>query len=161
MPPGPQSYLASWDNTQCIWLLWLELWKSAQEKTRGGWLHEHISESSATATCMSRCHECSWHWTPACGFGEISDTPGCWEGKVMLYLGYCHSWGSFILSAVHSYEYAHRLSLNHVLVLAIQLHSKEVTRLSLASEVFPLSQLMHFINNLEISCPCLCGKKGN
>ena len=55
-------------------------------------------------------------------------------GKVMLYLGYCLSWGSFIFSAVHSYGHAHGLSLNHVPVLAIQLHSKEVTRLSLTSE---------------------------
>lgn len=57
-----------------------------------------------------------------------------WREKVVLYLGYCPSWGSFIFSAVHSYGHGHSLSWNRVPVLAVQLHGNEVKSLSFTSE---------------------------
>lgn len=104
--------------------------KSTQQKTRR-WLilWAHLRG-------MSHCH--GWEVTldsPLWLWGNQSHPQLLgWGGKVMLCLGYCPSWGSFIFSAVHCYGHAHRLSLNHVLALAIQLHSKDVMRLSLTSE---------------------------
>jgi len=108
-----------------------------KRKPVGDWLYEHISEACATATCMSHCHDRGGGDTGLRSVAlEKSVTPLAAEvgGKVMLCLGYCCSWGSFIFSAVHSYGQAHRLSLSHVLVLTLQLHRKEVMRLSLTSE---------------------------
>lgn len=141
--PGPQSHPAPGENTQYIWLLQLELWKSSQQKTRR-WLTlwAHLRGTS-------RCHD--WEVTldsPLWLWGNQSHPQLLgWGGKVMLYLGYCPSWGSFIFSAVHCYGHAHRLSLNHVLALVIQLHSKDVMRLSLTSEFsfFPRYHILFII----------------
>lgn len=149
MPSGLQSHPALGENTKHIWLLQLELWKSAQQKARR-W---QILWAHLRGKCY--CHLLvPLPWLEggiglhSVAFKEISETPGCLGiGKVMLHLGYSPSCGSYIFSALHRYGHAHSPFLNHVPAVAIQLLSKVVMGLSLLLEFssLPRYHILFFI----------------
>lgn len=162
VPPGLQYHPAPGENTQCIRLEQLELWKSTQEENQE--VTDFMSTSQRHVLLPPTCPTAmagGWHWTLVCGFGEISDTPSCWGGGER----WCFIWVAapaegLLFSQLCTAMDMPSLSWNCVLVLA---GCSAAQQWGQQAEpylwIFLFFQVSYFIYNLERTCSCLCKKK--